>query len=185
MSGRRRQTLVDLYEDLVGRHGASLWRFALRLTGDRDEADELLQQTYFEAWKSLHTLREPAAGRAWLSRILQRRFQRWLRQQRAGPRTEREVDEESDASDLLVPDLDALARSEDVQRALDALVPERRLAFLLVFLEGYTCREAAERLGIPLGTVLSRIHRARAELRRHLRSYAGPDAGASRGEERA
>ena len=87
-------------------------------------------------------------------------------------------------ADTVTPYLELLARREDIQRALDALDPDRRTVFLLVFLEGFTCREAGEMLDIPLGTVLSRIHRARGELRGLLRHLALETDIRARGEDR-
>lgn len=78
------------------------------------------------------------------------------------------------ASPLPGPDLDVLARRENVQGALNRLDSRFKEPFLLVFLVGLSCREVAERLSVPLGTVLSRIHRARAALRVYLRE--SPDA---------
>lgn len=156
-----------LYENLVQRHGARVWRMAFRLTGDHADAEDLTQEAYYEAWRSIGTLREPEAGGGWLVRILIHRASRRLRRTRTHPAPERLQEEAVDAAagglaDLRGPDV-------DIQAALDALDPDRRMVFLLVFLEGFTCREAGEMLDIPLGTVLSRIHRARSELRRSLR----------------
>jgi len=170
---------AGLYDELIDRHAGGVWRMAYRLTGDAEDADDLSQEAYYEAWRSIRTLRDPRAGRAWLIRILVHRASRRLRRMRARPGEERAVDEHVDAEPGLLPDLDLLARREDVQRALDAIDPDRRTVFLMVFLEGFTCREAGEMLDIPLGTVLSRIHRARAELRGLLRDMAPSAGGAS------
>jgi RNA polymerase sigma-70 factor, ECF subfamily len=157
------------YEQLVAENADRLWRLAYRLTGDRQEAEDLTQETFYEAWRSLRSLRHPAAARAWLASILLHRASRWLRRRRTHRPITRTLDESVDVSPLRGPELETLARQELLQRALDALDPDRRVAFLMVFQEGNSCREAAERLGIPLGTLLSRVHRARGELRWHLR----------------
>jgi RNA polymerase sigma factor (sigma-70 family) len=152
-----------LYEDLVQRHAARVWRMAYRLTGDHADAEDLTQEAYYEAWRSIGTLREPEAGGGWLIRILIHRASRRLRRIRTTPELERLQDgalEEAAAAEF-----DLGGSQVDIQAALDGLDPDRRM----VFLEGFTCREAGEMLDIPLGTVLSRIHRARAELRVSLR----------------
>lgn len=166
-----RQDTRALYESLVRRHGSDLYRFAYRLVGDATRAEDLVQETYFHAWRSIGSLRDPEAGRAWLMTILRRRWARGLRREAHAPRVSRtgEADIDATASPLPGPDLDLFARRESVQAALDRLDVPLKEPFLLVFLEGLSCREAGERLSIPLGTVLSRIHRARASLRVLLR----------------
>ena len=104
---------------------------------------------------------------------LRRRWARGLRREAREPRVRgEETDIDSAASPLPGPDLDLFARRESVQVALGRLDLRLKEPFLLVFLEGLSCREAADRLSIPLGTVLSRIHRARASLRVLLRDEA-------------
>ena len=167
-----------LYEDLIQAHAAGVWRMAYRLTGDHGDADDLCQEAYYEAWRSIRSLRDPKAGRAWLIRILVHRASRRMRRIRLQPNEERQVQEDQDA-DLAAaaPEGELLDRQEDIQDALDALDPDRRTVFLLVFLEGFTCREVGEMLDIPLGTVLSRIHRARSRLR-HLLRHRAPTTSA-------
>lgn len=157
-----------LYERLVDAHAASLWRMAYRLTGDHDDAEDLTQEAFYEAWRSIGSLREARAGRSWLFTILTHRASRRLRTARRTPPAERPVDEGYDAAPRRRMDLTRLQDRETVQRALDAVDPARRQTFLLVIQGGFTCREAGEMLDVPLGTVLSRLHRARAELRREL-----------------
>ena len=159
-----------IYEALVSRHGGDLYRFAYRLVGDATRAEDLVQETYFHAWRSIRSLRDPEAGRGWLLTILRRRWARGLRREARAPRTSTDqADIDGAASPFPGPDLDLFARRESVQIALDHLDPRMKEPFLLVFLQGLSCREAADRLSIPLGTVLSRIHRARASLRVLLR----------------
>jgi len=162
-----------IFESLVRAHAADLYRFAFRLLGEAQGAEDLVQEAYHHAWRSVESLRDPAAGRAWLLTILRRRWSRRLRDEsrRRGPRLE-ERDVDQSASPLPGPDIDLLARREWVQDALNRLDPRLKETFLLVFLEGLSCREAAERLGSPLGTVLSRVHRARVALRVLLRDVS-------------
>ena len=179
-STRKPDARDALYRDLVREHGSRIWRMAYRLTGDRDDAEDLAQETYCEAWRCIGKLRAPEAGSRWLLAILRHRAAHRLRRARSRPSVERALDERVDAVGQDELALDALARKDDIQIALDGLDPERRETFLLVFLEGWTCRETAERLDIPLGTVLSRIHRTRLELRRRLgRTYGAAGNGSS------
>ena len=164
------------YEVLVRRHASDLYRFAYRLVGQSAGAEDLLQETYYQAWRSIGSLREAEKGRAWLMTILRRRWIRIVREHARGPFARGDqIDVDETASPLPGPDLDLFARRESVQGALDRLDPRFKEPFLLVFLEGLSCREAAERLTVPLGTVLSRIHRARVALRVLLRDV--PEAG--------
>ena len=165
--------LRALYEALVDRHAPNLWRLASRLTSDADEADDLVQETFYEAWRSIGSLREKPAARAWLIRILIHRAAHRLRT--ASRRVSPQATEEGQL--LARPEaapLTRLASKESLDDALARLAPPRRTAFLLVFQEGFSCREVSEMLDVPRGTVLSRLHRAREDLRGRL----GPDAQA-------
>ena len=167
-----------VYETLVRRHSADLFRFAYRLVGKIQEAEDLVQETYYQAWRSIGSLRDPEAGRAWLLTILRRQWARELDRGSRGPAIGAQ-DPDDSASPFPGPDLDLLAKREHVQGAIDRLDPRWKEPFLLVFLTGLSCREAADCLSIPLGTVLSRIHRARTALRGYLREAGEPGATSS------
>ena len=162
-----------LYESWVRDHGGDIYRCALRLCGHPDCAEELAQETFFEAWRSMDSLRDPAKARVWLLSILRHRYMHWLRDEKRRPKASLDAGakaglvhsgEDSPA--------DVLARQESLQAALGDLDDRYKVPFLLVFLEGMTCQQAAKFLDIPLGTVLSRIHRARQFLRERLESEA-------------
>jgi RNA polymerase sigma-70 factor (ECF subfamily) len=171
MAIRTQRAERDLYEGLVRRHAAELYRFARRLGGDPALAEDLVQETFQAAWSGLDRLREPERARAWLFQILRHRWSHALRgrgraasarqalAQGTGPSADpRHVHE---SADLL-------------QRGLDQLDERLRVPLLMVFLEGLTCQETAHELGLPLGTVLSRIHRARRRLRDLEEERSGP-----------
>jgi RNA polymerase sigma-70 factor (ECF subfamily) len=160
---------TELYATLVRAHAADLYRYAVRLTGCPDFAEDVVQETFQEAWRGLAGLRSPEAGRAWLFQILRNRHAHGVRAASRRPVPSSGVDELSHASS------DAPDRS-GLQRALDELDERFKTPFLMVFLEGLTCQETADALGIPLGTVLSRVHRARAALRVALEADAEVDA---------
>lgn len=165
-----------LYTDLVDEHAAAIWRMAFRLTGDHADAEDLTQEAFYEAWRSIGSLRDPRAGRSWLYRILMHRASRRLRTIRKLPVRERDVDERFDAVSGGTSHVARLADQESMQAALEAIDPIRKQTFLLVIQGGFSCREAGEILDIPRGTVLSRMHRARAELRQALRAVAAAGA---------
>lgn len=170
------QALRALYRELVADHAPEIWRLAYRLCGERADADDLAQETYLEAWRSLPSLTAPSAGRAWLFRILTRRASRLWKQRKRRPQQLGDHAGSSATPDAVTygaaafmpARLEQLAEERTLRRALAGLSPDRRLAFLLVFQHGLSCQEAADLLGIPRGTVLSRIHRARHDLRAGL-----------------
>lgn len=158
-----------LYETFVRSHARDLYRFAFRLCGRAELAEDLLQETFCEAWRSMGSLRDVHRSRAWLFQILRHRFAHSMRDGRRHPRTVMNIEDLESAASRPEPDLlSRMASQELLQMALDALDDRFKEPLLMVFMQGFTCREAAELLDVPLGTVLSRIHRARKFLRRFL-----------------
>jgi RNA polymerase sigma-70 factor (ECF subfamily) len=160
----------ETYERLVRSHAAELYRFAFRLCGHRETAEDLVQETYSEAWRSLVSLRDAEVGRAWLFQILRNRYSHWVRDSGRRLRPTASIDQLNGELTRPGPDvLGKLANQELIQEALDALDDRYKEPFLMVFAAGLTCQQVADQLQMPLGTVLSRIHRARLFLRRFLR----------------
>jgi RNA polymerase sigma-70 factor, ECF subfamily len=157
------------YELWVHQYGTDVYRCALRLCGQQDSAEELAQETFFHAWRGMDSLRDPERAKFWLLGILRRRYMHWLRDQKRmpanGPTAQARAEELRSGDDL--PG-EVMERQESLQVALDALEERYKVPFLLVFLEGFTCQQAADFLEIPLGTVLSRIHRAKRFMREQL-----------------
>jgi RNA polymerase sigma-70 factor (ECF subfamily) len=164
--------MTAFYEELVEDYSHDLFRYAYRFTGDRHVAEDLVAEAFTEAWRSLAKLRNRESARAWLYKIQRYRCLNWLRSKRRHPAPSASVEE---LEPFLAAEgertLDAMERSEQLQRALDSLDDRYRESFLLVFMEGLSCKEAAEQLELPLGTVLSRIHRARTHLRERLSDF--------------
>ncbi|MEN0129986.1 MAG: RNA polymerase sigma factor SigE [Brevundimonas sp.] len=169
------------WEQIVREHSARVYRLAYRLTGNRPDAEDLTQETFVRVFRSLHTY-QPGTFEGWMHRITTNLF---LDQARRRQRIRMDaMGEEADR----YPSGDQLAAPErafehgnldhDIQRALDELPPEYRAAVVLCDIEGLSYEEIAVTLGIKLGTVRSRIHRARARLRVSLehRAPAGVDA---------
>jgi len=172
-----------LYEEWVRVFGADLYRMAYRLCGDTNTAEDLVQETFYHAWKDMSKLRDHSKARPWLFQMLRYRYAHMVRDQMRRIKAD-SID--SLAGQVADPSPSPLARLTDrdtLQVALDDLDERLKAPLLMVFLEGLTCREAAEALDIPLGTVLSRIHRARQRLRSTVkadnRSVSEPSASDS------
>ncbi|MBX7169180.1 MAG: RNA polymerase sigma factor [Pirellulales bacterium] len=153
------------FQRLVDEHGAVLYRLAYRLIGDSGEAEDVVQETFRSVWKSRRRF-DPARGeRAWLTAILRRRAaDRWRRQ----PPCHVHVDDSLLEVGFELPDPAESGYSDEMQWALDQLAPELRETLLLVVVGELTHQEAGRVLQVPLGTVLSRVARARARLRQLL-----------------
>ena len=154
-----------------------MYRFAFRLCGDTDTADDLVQETFYHAWRSMGKLRHKEKARAWLFQILRYRYAHWVRERSRRPAIVGSAMPLEDHAQTAATPFEVLAEREPLQMALDTLEDRFKLPLLMVFMEGSTCQEAAEYLDIPLGTVLSRIHRARRHLRRALGEHADSPAG--------
>lgn len=157
------------YEQWVRDHAAELYRLAYRFCGDRDVAEDLVQETFYEAWKCLGRLRHDDRARAWLFQILRHRY---ARLRRTESRTPLHVPLDSVEPDSIgaPSEADASIKRDALQTALNSLSDRVKIPLLMVFIEGQTCQETADRLDLPLGTVLSRIHRAKRRLRELLRA---------------
>jgi RNA polymerase sigma-70 factor, ECF subfamily len=139
----------------------ALRRYARALTRDAEVADDLVQDTLVRALRSEHLFHEGDV-RSWLYTILTNLNRNRLRTLARRP-TLASIDE-GDAPGTPGPESGA----RDIERALATLVEDQRAALLLVVLEGLSYREVAEVQGVPIGTVMSRLARARAQLRSYL-----------------
>lgn len=157
------------FDRLVNEHGAALYRVAYRMVGDRHEAEDVVQDTFRSAWTSRGNYRPtkqtPGGERAWLLSILRRRVvDRWRKH--SAPMAiggELMLDVEGATSDPT-----ANGYTDEMQAALNRLTNELRESLLLVVVGELTHQEVADTLGVPLGTVLSRVSRARERLREYL-----------------
>jgi RNA polymerase sigma-70 factor (ECF subfamily) len=139
----------------------ALRRYARALTRDADVADDLVQDTLVRALRSQH-LFNGGELRSWLYTILTNLNRNRLRSLARRPTITAIGD--NDASDASGPE----AGGRDIERALATLVEDQRTALLLVVLEGLSYREVAEVQGVPIGTVMSRVARARLQIRAYL-----------------
>lgn len=139
----------------------ALRRYARALTRNADVADDLVQDTLVRALRSEH-LFHGGEIRSWLYTILTNLNRNRLRALARRPVLS--PIEDNDAPDMAGPE----AGARDIERALATLVDEQRVALLLVVLEGLSYREVAEIQGVPIGTVMSRLARARSQIKSYL-----------------
>ena len=139
----------------------ALRRYARALTRNADVADDLVQDTLVRALRSEH-LFHGGEVRSWLYTILTNLNRNRLRS--LSRRPPMQSIEDNDAPDMSGPE----AGGRDIERALASLVEDQRNALLLVVLEGLSYREVAEVQGVPIGTVMSRLARARMQIKNHL-----------------
>lgn len=160
----------------------SMYNFAFRLTNDEDDANDLLQDTYMKAFRFINSFQQGTNAKAWLFRILKNSFINDYRKKSKEPskidyqEVESVYNSNEDAkvestSDLRIEAVQDLI-GDEVATALNSLPIDFRTVIILCDIEGFTYEEMAKILDIPIGTVRSRLHRARNLLKEKLRSYA-------------
>jgi len=164
------------FEALALPHMELVYRIARRLTRDHHEAEDLVQETYLKAYAAFGRFEMRQFGiRPWLLRILNNTFlNRQQRQQRAPRAADQQALDEIHADDAIAtaPELDFEHLDGEVKAALDSLSPEFRSVLLLWATMEFSYKEIAEILEVPVGTVMSRLHRARKQLIDALAEYA-------------
>ncbi|MFT3851643.1 MAG: sigma-70 family RNA polymerase sigma factor [Ilumatobacteraceae bacterium] len=163
-------------------YAPQLYSAALRMTRNRSDAEDLVQETYLRAYRSYHTFDGGTNLRAWLFRILTNTFINVYRAKQRRPIE----DELADIEDLYMykrlGDIEASRSAEDtlfdmftddeVKQALEDLPENFRLPVLLADVEDFSYKEIAEILDIPIGTVMSRLHRGRRAMQKRLTDFA-------------
>lgn len=159
----------------------ALFGTALRLTRNRQDAEDLLQETYLRAYAHYDGFREGTNLKAWLFRILKNGFINGYRQKKAGPREvdldrgettfENALEEVTPPAATPEDELVERTLDGDVARALAGLPEDFRLVVELVDLQDFSYREVADILEVPLGTVMSRLYRGRRLLEEALLAY--------------
>jgi RNA polymerase sigma-70 factor, ECF subfamily len=142
-------------------HSQSLLRVARRITAGSSIAEDLVQECLLLAWRGFHQFAPGTNARAWLFRIL---FNAWYAQGRKLQRIP-DIVPLTARTGTINPAAD---EAMEVSRALDSLSLDHRTILLLAVVEGFTCHEIAEILSIPIGTVTSRLSRARQAMRTHF-----------------
>ena len=157
------------WEQVVREHSARVYRLAYRLSGNAQDAEDLTQETFIRVFRSLASY-TPGTFEGWLHRITTNLFLDMVRRRQRIRFDALPDDTEKLAGSAASPEqvyVDAHLDPQ-IQAALDALQPEFRAAVVLCDIEGLTYEEIAATLGVKLGTVRSRIHRGRVQLREAL-----------------
>lgn len=162
-------------------HMDALYNYALKMTGDSDDANDLIQETYLKAYRFWDKFEKGTNCKAWLFRILKNTYINEYRKQTKEPDKvdyedveefyETIKDAHSDAA-ILEKDLFDNLLDDDVSAAISSLPEDFRTVILLCDIEGYTYEEIADFIDCPVGTVRSRLHRARKMLFTKLYGYA-------------
>ncbi|HEY9007588.1 sigma-70 family RNA polymerase sigma factor [Ohtaekwangia sp.] len=162
-------------------HINSMYNFAYRLTLDSDDAKDLLQDTYLKAYRFIESFQKGTNAKAWLFRILKNSFINDYRKKSKEPSKVdyQEVESYYNSEEVdrqITPDLRVEALKDmigdEISNALNALDVDFRTVIILCDLEGFKYEEMAKILDIPIGTVRSRLHRARNLLKEKLSEYA-------------
>lgn len=172
---------IQVFDGEFMPHIDSMYNFAYRLTFDEDESKDLVQDTYMKAFRFINSFQEGTNAKAWLYRILKNSFINDYRKKSKQPakvdyqEVEQFYNSEDTPSSATV-DL-RLETTKDmigdeISNALNSLAIDFRTVVILCDLEGFTYEEMAKILDIPIGTVRSRLHRARNLLREKLGTYA-------------
>ena len=166
-------------------YAPQLFSTALRMTRSRSDAEDLVQETYIKGWRSFHTFQEGTNLRAWLFRIMTNTYiNKYNAQKRKG--TEVELDDveelflykrlgsidQSQLSSSAEDQMLELFTDDEVKSALEDLPEDFRMPVLLSDVDGFSYKEISEMLEIPIGTVMSRLHRGRKAMQKMLYEYA-------------
>jgi RNA polymerase sigma-70 factor (ECF subfamily) len=166
------------FDELVSRYGRHIYAIAYRVSGNEADAKDLAQEAFIRVWRAQDRVDPNARLEGWLYRIITNLYIDLLRRRR-GPRihsldepmatsTGELARERADpTADIERTVLDAMV-DRRIQDALMGLAPELRMVVVLADIEGYAYEEIAEMMNVPIGTVKSRLHRARRALRARL-----------------
>jgi RNA polymerase sigma-70 factor (ECF subfamily) len=173
---------AEAFDQLVGQFQNRVYNLCLWQLGDGDEASDAAQETLIRAWRSIQRFRGDSAFSTWLHRIAVNVTHDALARRKTAPTpfsgVYQSADEDGDDFANLAPDTadlppEALAREErrtEVRRALAELAPNHRMVLVLFDMEGHSYEDVATMLDLPMGTVKSRLNRARVALREKLES---------------
>jgi len=172
---------IKVFDEEFLPHIDSMYNFAYRLTFEEDDSKDLVQETYLKAYRFIDSFQQGTNAKAWLFRILKNSFINDFRKKSKQPVKVdyQEVEnyynsddiDHSITTDLRVESVQDMI-GDEVSNALNALAVDFRTVIILCDLEGFTYEEMSKILDIPIGTVRSRLHRARNLIREKLKKYA-------------
>ena len=155
------------FSELVEQHYALVYRYSYRLTGSAADAEDLTQHVYLTAQAKLDQLREKSHAKAWLCTIARNAFLKSVR----GRRNATVISLESVAEPTGEIPPETVVDPQELQTVLDELPEEFRTPLILFYFEDFSYREIAEQMDVPIGTIMSRLARAKTYLRRRLLSH--------------
>jgi RNA polymerase sigma-70 factor (ECF subfamily) len=159
-------------QPLIDEHLDAVYRYAYRLTGDVHDAEDLTQQVFLLAQQRLEQLREADRARGWLFTILRNCFLKMVQQKRPIPATNLSLNLEvlplESKNGLAGNHASQAVDAAELQAAIDELPADFRLVVVMFYFEDCSYREIAEKLDLPIGTVMSRLARAKGHLRSRL-----------------
>ncbi|MBA2422185.1 MAG: sigma-70 family RNA polymerase sigma factor [Chitinophagales bacterium] len=176
-----KRTNDELFEREFLPQVEALYNFAFHLTYNEEDANDLVQDTFLKAYRFINSYERGTNAKAWLFKILKNGFINEYRRQTRLPKevdyeeflTYQETDDGSDVGELdLRDDLFKGLIGDEVTKAVNELPVDFRTVLLLCDVEGFTYEEIAKIIDIPIGTVRSRLHRARNLMKEKLRDYA-------------
>lgn len=189
---RARNGEIPAFEQLLRLYEKKVFNLTFRLTGNRHDAEDLAQEAFLKVFRSLDSFRGESSFSTWLYRITRNTCLDWLRRRKVSTVSlddsletpdgsmPRQLQSKTPGPDEILEQKEALSR---IQAAISSLPEEYRLAAVLRDVMGFTYEETAEIMECSLGTVKSRIHRARGELRGKLRALElFPTQGVSKSE---
>jgi len=165
---------IEFEREVLARRG-QLFGAALRMTGCRAQAEDLVQEAVMRAWTFWHRFQPGTNGRAWMHRILTNTFINGYRRRRREREILGEIKRDVRAAEVWERGVDAVpgeGLGDEVTAALATLPHEFRQVLMLVDLRGRSYKDAADIIGCPIGTVMSRLHRARRAMKQQLAAYA-------------
>lgn len=173
---RHKQFVAEFYP-----HLGPLLRFAKQLVVDEDQANDLVQETFIKAFRFIHLFESGTNAKAWLFKILKNEFYSYYRK-KAKEATFTGLDEIIESNDEEMPvyqlaqnlntEIFGQLMGDEMTRAINALPADYRMVVLLADLEGFSYEELSAIFKVPLGTIRSRLHRARNMMKKNLTDYA-------------
>jgi RNA polymerase sigma-70 factor (ECF subfamily) len=170
-----------VFEEEFYPHMDALYNFGYRLTLNEDDANDLVQETYLKAFRFIETYQRDTNAKAWLFRIMKNSFINDFRKKSKEPdKTDYdEVEQVYNSEDAhysatvdLRQEVFGGILGDEITKALNGIPVDFRLIILLSDIEGFTYEEMAKIIGIPIGTVRSRLHRARNMMKDKIKEYA-------------